>query len=134
MVARPIRAIIIQPDDSFSIRTIEQDLRTLQGIVGGYLQAIATVHATLWMNEEGKLKGLQTNAMATYLWWKLNPIMEAKDTICGPCIVTGVGADNDGEMTPVSDEVIELYERMERVRHEEEGPNGGQAPPAAPTP
>jgi hypothetical protein len=42
VAARPIRALIIQPDDSYEVREIAQDIRTFQGLVGGYLEAIST--------------------------------------------------------------------------------------------
>jgi hypothetical protein len=37
--APPIKAIIIQPDSTYEVREIHQDIRTLQGIVGGHLEA-----------------------------------------------------------------------------------------------
>ena len=118
VAARPIRALIIQPDDSYEVRESGQDIRTLQGIVGGdALEAISTEHAVFWC--EGKNEELRCNTMATYLWWKLSPQMEGKDVLQGPVFVTGV-ADDDSDSLPVPDEVIDLYERMEQIRLESE--------------
>lgn len=135
MVAEPIQALVIQPDDTYVVKTITQDLQTLQGLVGGYIERVNTPHADLWMNEHGKLEGLPINTMATYLWWKLSPEMEAVDTICGTCFVTG-GADGHGGMLPVADSVVELYKQMEQIRHEEEDgdSSGAPTPPAGPAP
>lgn len=119
VVARPIRALIIQPDDSYEVREIGQDIRTLQGIVGGdALEAISTERAVFWC--EGKNEELPCNNMATYLWWKLSPEMEGKDVLQGPVFVTGV-ADDDSDSLPVPDEVVHLYKRMEQIRRETEG-------------
>ncbi len=57
--------------------------------------------------------------MATYLWWKLSPEMEGKDLLQGPVFVTGL-TDDASDSLPVPDEVVELYERMEQIRNEED--------------
>ena len=44
MAASPINAIVIPPDGEWTLGVIEQDLRTLQGIVGGYLEAVNTMY------------------------------------------------------------------------------------------
>jgi hypothetical protein len=120
VAARPIRALIVRPDDTYEVREIEQDLRTLQGLLGGYLEAISTAHCVFWTNKEGKLKEMPHNDMATYLWWKANPAMEGVDVLQGPVFVTGL-EDDYGESTSVPDDVVDLYERMEQIRAEEEG-------------
>jgi hypothetical protein len=48
------------------------------------------------------------------------PRAEGQDAICGPCFVTG-HADENGDMTPVSDDVIRLFEQMDLIRRDEEG-------------
>ena len=58
--------------------------------------------------------------MATYLWWKISPEMERKDVLQGPVFVTGL-PDDASDSLPVPDEVIDLYERMERIRRETAG-------------
>ena len=117
MAARPIRALIIQPDDSYEMREITQDIQTWQGIVGGYLEAVSTEHCVFWCDEDGEGKELPCNTMATYLWWKLAPEMEGRDTFLGPVFVTG-HADDASDSLPVPDAVVELYERMEALRRE----------------
>ena len=89
------------------------------GLVGGYIEAVSTDHCIFW-RDEGKLKELPRNTMATYLWWKVNPAMEGRDVLQGPVVVTGV-TDDDGDSLPVSDEVVDLYERMEQIRLKVEG-------------
>lgn len=119
VAARPIRALIIQPDDSYEVLEIGQDIRTLQGIVGGdALEAISTEHAVFWC--EGKNEELPCNTMAIYLWWKLAPEMERQDVLQGPVFVTG-HADEASDSLPVPDEVVELYERLEAIRRETDG-------------
>jgi hypothetical protein len=120
VAARPIWALIIQPDDTYEVREIAQDIRTLQGLVDGYLEAWSTEHCVFWFNEEGALKGMPPNAMATYLWWKICPEMEERDMLRGPVFVTGPH-DEAGDSLPVSDDVIDLYERLDQIRAEGDG-------------
>lgn len=124
VVAKPIRVLIIRPDDTYEIRVIEQELSVLQEIVGGYVEDINTPHGVFWTDEEGKLKHYPENVLATYLWWNLCPAMEGHDMLQGTVFVTG---NADGEWSePVSDEVIAYFEEMrtlyeENKRRDEEG-------------
>jgi len=117
--APPIRALIIQPGSTYEVRQIEQDIRTLQGLVGGQPECFSTEYCTLWFNAI-QCAGMPLNSMATYLWWKLVPQMEGRDAFGGIVFVTGP-ADDCGDSLPVPDEVVELYERMEQIRQEIEG-------------
>lgn len=128
-IVTAIRALLIQPDNTFEIREIDENLRQLQSLVGGYIEPIYTEHATLWVNEEPH--DLPINPMATYLWWKLRPEMEGVDHLRGTCFVTGPVTDpNNPNITPCLDIVIDLYERMEAVRAEEEdGETPGEPSP-----
>jgi hypothetical protein len=58
--------------------------------------------------------------MATYLWWKICPEIAERDLLRGPVFVTGPH-DEAGDSLPVSDDVIDLFERLEKIRAEEEG-------------
>jgi hypothetical protein len=119
--APPIRALIIQPDNSYEVREIEQDIRTLQGLVGGYFETFSTEYCILWFNKHDS-EAQPCNAMATYLWWKLCPEMEARGSFCGAVFVTGLADEDTGtETAPVPDEVVELYQRGEQIRQEIEG-------------
>jgi Domain of unknown function (DUF3846) len=129
--APPIRAIIVRPCGAYEVRAIEQNIRTFQELVGGCIDAVSTEWCTFWWGEEGKLKDYPTNELATYLWWKIDKKAEGQDVLQGTVFVTGV-ADIDGDSLPVPDEVVELFERLERiyrknhpvVPHEEGGTTG----------
>jgi hypothetical protein len=117
--APPIRAIIIQPDSTYEVREIEQDIRTFQGLVSGRPEAFSAEHCTLWYRTI-QCAGMPLNIMPTYRWWKLVPEMEGRDGLGGTVFVTGL-TDDDSDSLPVPDEVVALYERMEQIRKEEEG-------------
>jgi hypothetical protein len=117
VASRPIRALIIQPDNTYEVRVIDQTIRTLQSIVGGYIEAVTTEHCTFWCDEEGKLKERPCNTLATYLWWNLMPEMEGRDVLQGTVFVTGP-AHEAMDSDPVSDAVVELFETIERIARE----------------
>ncbi|QNJ56812.1 hypothetical protein SEA_REINDEER_2 [Mycobacterium phage Reindeer] len=134
VTAPSIRALIITPEGTREVRMIDQTLPAMRELLGGHIEAVTTTHATFWCNEEGKLLGLPTNPMATYLWWKLQPEMEGLDNFHGTIVVTGP-ADEAGDSHPVHDAVIDLYERMNAVRSEwiihpsrDQAPGGETAP------
>lgn len=115
-----IRVLIIQPDNTHEVRELVHDLPHMREIIGGWLERVNTEHCDLWFDEEGKLKHCPGNQLATYLWWKLAPEMEGRDSLCGPVFVTGPD-DGSGYSTSVSDEVIDLYERILAVFDEGDG-------------
>ncbi len=56
-----IRVAIKHPGRLPEIRTIKNELKTLQEIVEGYIEMIQYKDMVLIVNEEGKLKGLRNN-------------------------------------------------------------------------
>jgi hypothetical protein len=120
VAARPIRALIIQPDNTYEVREIQQDIRTWQRIVGGYIEAVTTDHCNFWCDEDGNYKEQPCNTLATYLWWKISPEMETQDVLQGTVFVTGLDDGDQGDSLPVPDEVVELFVRIEQIRNEEE--------------
>jgi Domain of unknown function (DUF3846) len=112
--AGTIRVLIIRPDNSYEVRETQQDIRTWQRLVGGYIGAVHTERCTLWCDEEGKIKSYPTNDLATYLWRKVDPSAEGRDVLQGTVFVTGV-ADEFGDSLPIPDEVVDLFNRLAEI-------------------
>jgi len=121
MAAPHIRAVVVQPDMSYEILEVEQDLVTFKGIVGDYLEAIYTYCCTIWCNGEGIRLEMPINRVATYLWWALQPEMAGRDIIRGPVFITGL-ADEAADSLPVRDDVIDLFKRVAQLTKEREQP------------
>lgn len=109
-----INAIVIPVQGAAEIGQVAQDIRTLQGIVGGYIEAISTMYdeegrpqAILWCNEEGKLKDFALNRRATAIWYALNG-GPTGDTLCGTIILTGAN-DGNGDILPVPEVLVDLW-------------------------
>jgi Domain of unknown function (DUF3846) len=69
-------------------------LASYQDAVDGYIEpiSIADPPLTLYVNEEGKLRGLPTNPRATLLWWLLVPEARGMDMVVGHAVVVPDGA------------------------------------------
>lgn len=106
---RSVQAVTIALDGTHTVFDLDRagELRTLQGIVGGWIEGLSSADGkvTFFCNEEGKLQGLARNETATRLWWALNPAMAGYDSLCGAVVVTG-GADASGAATDVPQHVI----------------------------
>lgn len=112
--------IVIKADgtlERLDLSESEQELKSLQNAVGGYVQVIELEDDfTMWANEEGKLLGLEENKIATVIW----EVRFGLDTdiICGDVVFTG-GMDEDGETLTISEANIqrlaELVEGLKRT-------------------
>lgn len=120
-----VNAIIITEDGNAEIKYLTCDLETLQGIVGGPIEALSpTGYAGYrwfaYINGEGKMQGLPVNdaanEIATMLGWAGRL---GGDFLVGPVVIVGPG-DAGGNDTSVEDNVIELvtefYRRHGQVR------------------
>ncbi len=113
--------VVIKADgtlERLDLSESEQELKSLQNAVGGYVQVIELEDDfTMWVNEEGKLLNLPVNEIATVIW----EVRFGLDTdiICGDVVFTG-GMDEDGETLTISEANIqrlaELVEGLKSTR------------------
>ena len=113
--------IVIKTDgtlERLDLSESEQELKSLQNAVGGYVQVVELEDDfTMWANEEGKLLNLPVNEIATVIW----EVRFGLDTdiICGDVVFTG-GMDEDGETLTISEANIqrlaELVEGLKSTR------------------
>ena len=84
-----MKVLIVEPGKPARVDDIENDLKTLQGIVGGYIETVTPFQedVVLIVNEEGKLKGLpECRTLVCMKWNQMEPIM-------GTFIVCGIDWD-----------------------------------------
>lgn len=93
---------------AYNLPTVGQ-LQRLQALIGGWVEAVSSSdgRVTFWVNEEGKIKGLPVNELATAFWWALCPEAVDVDTLCGTVVITG-GFGPDGETLGVPDDVAKM--------------------------
>jgi antibiotic biosynthesis monooxygenase (ABM) superfamily enzyme len=92
----------------------EGALRQMQEAVEGYIECVTLDGFEMWVNEEGKLRGLPVNEVATALW---ESVYGATDVIVGNVLITGM-ADDEGYCTPLSAESISLIQKITDVLRE----------------
>lgn len=104
------KAFVVEPDGTNYIQHFEQEpLRILQGIVEGLIEPVDIAKGfTLWVNEEGKLTGKTPNKVATALYQRK---YGAVDIVVGTVVFTG-GTDEEGETLGLTDETIQLLQRV----------------------
>jgi len=97
MEKNKIRAIIVEPSKEPAVCLIENSLKELQKIVGGYIEIVGPEiindkEIVIICNEEGKLLGLPPNREIGH------------DILYGTFLIAGI---DDGEIRSLEDEEIE---------------------------
>lgn len=79
---KTIRVIVKKPGDVGEVREIQNDLWTLQGIVGGYIEVVPLKNGVYAIvNEEGKQRGMKPN------------IPYGNDALVGTVVLAGIDGD-----------------------------------------
>jgi hypothetical protein len=96
MKEKEIKIIIVEPNKIPYVKTVENDLKTFQNIVGGYIECVMIKDKIDFVcNEEGKILELP----------KCRYIEEINDIIAGTFFMTK--ADEEGNFTSLSEKEIE---------------------------
>lgn len=116
------RALLVpvQPDHPVEIIELASDMSAritqMQELIGGWVErAVYDLDATLFVDEEGVLKGQAPNIRVnTYVWGhshaaKLNgrSLTNPGPPLCGTAILTG--RDEDDEICDVPDRLVTLF-------------------------
>ena len=93
-----ITGILIPQNEALPLEARQLDgLTDYQTAVGGWVEAIhiEKPSMTLFVNEEGKVRGLPRNSRATALWWLLSPSVRRMDMIVGEAVLIGSSRGRD---------------------------------------
>lgn len=100
-----IRVVLVEAGNP-EIRIIEKwehSLENVQQFVGGYIEAIRVNESiTMWLNEEGKMQGLEPNFVL------VNKDVTVADTVVGNVLIAGT--DSEGNDVSLTDEEITLLQ------------------------
>lgn len=104
------RVLTITPDGTVTTHDTDLSLAWLQGQVGGWIEAVEFGPGlSAFINEEGKLKGLDFNPLATALWEigldAVGLTHIPGDFLVGPVVVCG-DVDDEGETRGLTDQQI----------------------------
>lgn len=82
----------------------------LKETVGGWLEAVSLPDGTMYVDEEGKLKGVEPNPIAT-MFARMSKALRDDDYIAGPVCIMGP-PDESGDDKTVPPALIERLHRM----------------------
>ena len=101
-----MKVLVVERNKAPELREIGDDLKDMQAIVGGYIEAVYFDDpVALVCNEEGKLIGLPVNR---FLW---HAHTEYVDPICGTFFLCGCG---DEDFVSIPEDLIDKYIAMFR--------------------
>lgn len=105
-----MKVLVITTKGEYEEKEIDNNLKTLQDIVGGYIEYIDISQDGVEMiiNEEGKIYNLDYNLKATLLYRATH--LYTNDYIVGDAII--VGTDNQGENRSLTDIEISVVKRI----------------------
>ena len=101
-----MQILIVEPERRPEVKEIDGTLKSMQKVVGGYIQAIYPFDdaVALVANEEGKLDGLPANRGLR------DEDGQIYDIVCGTFFLCGAPADSD-HFTSLTAEQIEKYRK-----------------------
>jgi Domain of unknown function (DUF3846) len=113
MYRKSIRAVVVKTDGSVNEVFAEWDYEQLSQEVGGYVEAVNYGRQPYfaYINEEGKLRNLEENALATELWYRSGQRILIGDYIAGDAVFFGL-VDEEGDNT---DAPIMILEQLRKI-------------------
>lgn len=102
-----ISILVSDPDGSFRIIETPGKLDDLQGLVGGYLEAVTLENFHIYLNEEGKMQGLPPNGESSLMLEHYLPGFTAHDTLVGPVLWLASTDSGDSASCPI--EIINRF-------------------------
>lgn len=103
------KALIIRTDGTHEVKEFNagESYDTISKGVGGWIELVQLpkLNVDMWVNEEGKLKGLGYNFFGTILWEMQYGLTEM---IVGDIVLTG-GVDDEGDTLGLSEETLQKF-------------------------
>jgi hypothetical protein len=101
-----IKAVIVDTDGTVRHTDIESSLGAFQAVVGGYIEGVINSVATMYVNEEGILRRLPFNYVASM--FANNLLGRQGMQLFGPALILGP-PDDEGNDTDVRPAVVEYF-------------------------
>lgn len=102
-----IKGIIIRTNGDIENFEYQGSYTEIGQVVGGYIEAVnfGSKPYFCYVNEEGKLNGLEENKIATTLWYNSGQIVMLGDYLAGDVVVFGQ-VDEEGNDTDYPDSLL----------------------------
>jgi hypothetical protein len=100
-----LKAVIVDTDGTVRHTDIENELGAFQAVVGGYIEGVFGGLGTVYVDEEGLLKRLPHNPVASEF---ANVVLDAPVVLFGTALILGPG-DGEGNDTDVRPTVVDYF-------------------------
>lgn len=109
-MTKPVNAIQIAPNGTVTPLLEPQTFDSIRETINGYVELIhgADGNTVIWCDEDAKPMNLPSNAVATALWWQVNPAAPHNDLLRGTVIITG-SMDDDDTINPIPADVADQF-------------------------
>ena len=107
-MAQKLKAVIVDPDGTSRSTEIENNLGGFRAAIGGgYIEGVFGREATMYVDEEGLLKSLPHNPLATLFAQR---VLGMGVHLFGTALILGPG-DGEGNDTDVRPFVVEHFQK-----------------------
>lgn len=104
---RQITAVVVDPSGDVQVREIEDDFKTYQSLVGGYIEGVFGDGYTMYLNEEGAITGLPLNKKASGFVGHRSALGKGV-SLFGTVVILGP-SDSEGNDTNVQQDIIDHF-------------------------
>ncbi len=102
-----LKVLIVEPSGEHREAEVDNELGAFQAIVGGYIEPIYGRVGTIYVNEEGLLRSLPVNPLATLFAERVLG-RQAQYPLVGTVFIVGP-ADTEGDDTDVRPAVVDYF-------------------------
>lgn len=121
-----MKALIITTDNKTEVREIDET--QIREIVGGYIEFLPLYqNSHLYINEEAKIRKLDTNFLASNVWLYLinmdNRMPLPGDYIAGTAVLLDSNGPEEADVTPVMITIVDSIKSKMKEIEDETGSN-----------
>lgn len=118
-----IKGVRVPADEDQPLEIVEferNNITAIQHFVGGWFQVvdIERPDASIFCDEEAKLKQSPLNRRATLIWWTNWTAARQVDALMGDCLIVGLPDEEEGNTQSVPDELVDLLFHQGQFRYE----------------
>lgn len=109
-----MKALVVKTDGTVDVVDQEWNYNQINSALGGWIEAITFAHYPDhfgYINEEGKILGLDINELVTDYWYESGTKILLGDYIAGDAVIFGE-IDDDGNNTSVPDYVVDKFLKL----------------------
>lgn len=108
-----MKALVVKTNGEINVIDQEWNYDQINAAVGGWLEVIEFPHYRdhfAYINEEGKILGLDVNEIVTRYWYDSGATILVGDQIVGDAVFFGE-IDEDGENTEIPESLLQRIEK-----------------------